>query len=268
MKNQFKLFRLSLITLAMLTIVCSSLTTSSVAAERSLVGIRIFSPIGIVLKAFGDPTFIAPGNQPATVTYLPSRPILAQPGITGGPTTPQTTASMTDNSDSAPNSPSMGPPGGFAGVQPPSFGPGGPNGPRGPSGPPSGWNSTSTTGQGGPVGVTGDEDVLFDPLYDEGSRYYYDVPRKGLIYEFVSTNAGRVVEIKVYGYHGSYKTSLGIGLGSNYAQIVLKYGYPEATINQQNGDGDILTLVYMKSYHVSFRLVRNKVAAISVVAPD
>lgn len=208
--------------------------SSAFAAEHMLLGIKTFSPIGIVLGKFGDPTFILSGTQIATVEYGGGKPTLENPTDGGA---------------------GVGAAGAVAGggqFQPPSA--------------ESPFNSDTANPEPGAAVAAQDP---FDPLYDSGSRYYYDKTSKGLIFEFVSTSAGRVVEIKLYGYHSSYKTSLGIGLGSNYEQIVLKYGYPEQTINEQDQQyGDILTLIYTQKAHVAFRLVRNKVAAISVVAPD
>jgi hypothetical protein len=198
----------------LLSMLCSF--TRANGAERSLAGIRIFSPVSIVFSRFGGPTFQLSGNSVAQVEYTPVRPTIASQD--GAATNYQAPI----NTD---------------------------------TGAPTAGASTTTQDD-------------FDPLYDRGTRYIYDLPRKGLIYEFVSTSAGRVVEIKIFGYHSTITTSLGVGLGSNYEQVVLKYGFPESTVNVEAPEGDILTLSYAQRSHVVFRLVRNRVAAISVVAPD
>jgi hypothetical protein len=213
-----KSFTKTLLSLFSIITVCAvpfSLSSSAAAAERTLAGVKIFSPIAIVLKKYGDPTFLTTGDSVATVSYTYGLPTLTPPT---GTEVPQATTS-----DSA------------APIAP----------------------------------APGDTAADFDTLYDGGSRYYYVFPKKGVAYEFVSTSAGRVVEIKVYGYHSAIRTTLGIGLGSTYEDIVLKYGYPESTVNDDStSDGDILTLNYTDEQHIAFRLVRNKVAVISVVAPD
>ncbi len=211
MKISLRTTWLSLCAVGACSILSASVLTSVQAAERTLAGIKTFSPIGIVLSKYGDPTFIMPGTQVASVTYGYEGPVVSD---------------STATSTSTP------------------------------------VNSDTTS-----AGATATIDA-FDPTYESGSRYYYDFPKKGVVYEFVSTSAGRVVEIKIYGYHSQFKTSLGIGLGSNYEDIVMKYGYPEQTFNSVETDGDHLTLIYTERDHVAFRLVRGKVAVISVVAPD
>ena len=52
------------------------------AAERALVGVRIFSPVSLILNRFGDPTFITPGTTYATVDFTPGQPHLNVPGDT------------------------------------------------------------------------------------------------------------------------------------------------------------------------------------------
>jgi hypothetical protein len=184
------------------------------AAERSLAGIRIFSPISVVLNRYGNPTFLTSGDTIASISFTSGQPIIVQPGQ----------SSMT--------------------------------------------TSFTGTDAAGLSSIASTPEVSIDPLYDHGSRYYYDIHGKGIILEFVSTSNGRIVEIKLIGYHSSFQTSLGIGLGSTYKEILLKYGYPEETINENETDGDYLTLIYTKRDHVAFRLVRNRLAEISVVAPD
>jgi hypothetical protein len=254
MKTIFKLTRLPLLTLAAAILVPVAMPSAVQAAERTFAGVRTFSPIGGVLRKYGDPTFIASGTQVATIFYGPGKPSLFAPGPDNGPTPA--------NSD-------MASPGGQGsssqyGGQSSQYGS---SMSRMGSMSPMGSMSSQYGGMGGASGAAGLEDP-FDPLYDHASRYYYDDAKLGNILEFVATGTGKVVEIKAYGYHGPFKTSEGIGLGATYAQVVLKYGYPEKTINVEGQMGDELTLIYAESAHVSFKLVRNRVAAISVVAPD
>jgi len=287
MKTSFRLTKLSLLVLAAASLTAAMLPPTTFAAERTLAGIRTFSPISTVLKRFGDPTFIASGTQVASVTFLPSRPILMSPNAGGMGNSPYNSDTPGNGMQGGPGQPGAygqqgGQAGGYGG-QPPGYNQGSGNGSGPGMGQAPGMSQAGLMGQSGGYGQPGGmgqqgmnggqggavamEDP-FDPLYDHATRYYYDDTKAGLIFEFVATGAGRVVEIKVYGYHSAFKTSEGIGLGSNYAQIVLKYGYPEKTINDPEPSGDVLTLVYTESAHVAFRLVRNKVAVISVVAPD
>lgn len=100
------------------------------------------------------------------------------------------------------------------------------------------------------------------------SRYYYIFP-KNLSYEFVLSPNGRVLSIKVIGYSSSVRTSRGIGLGSTYAAVVEKYGYPEDhSLTASNGGEPVLTASYMSRDHVAFRFVDDKVVAIIVSAAE
>ncbi len=59
--------------------------------------------------------------------------------------------------------------------------------------------------------------------------WIYDRPGR-ISYEFLIGADGRVIQIKVIGYGGkgaTVRTTRGIGLGSTYAQVQQKYGYPE-----------------------------------------
>jgi hypothetical protein len=216
MKISLRLTKVSLLLPTLFLLTMLSLPRTCVAAEHSLGGIKIFNPISVVLKKFGDPTLIAPTTSVVPVDYDIEYPILASSGGNNSSYT------MPENSDT-------------------------------------GTNLSSLAAAHDP----------FDTLYDRGSRYYFSSPKRGLIFEFVTTTAGRVIGEKVYGYHSQIRTSLGIGLGSTYAEILLKYGYPDQTSNVASPDGnDMLTLSYVQHDNVVFRLIRNRVAAISVVAPD
>ncbi len=54
----------------------------------------------------------------------------------------------------------------------------------------------------------------------------YDRPNGGSL-EFTISPDKRVIQIRETGYVGAYGTSRGIKLGTSYAQVVARYGYPE-----------------------------------------
>lgn len=100
------------------------------------------------------------------------------------------------------------------------------------------------------------------------SRYDYVFP-KNLAYEFVLSPNGRVLSIKVFGFKSSVRTSRGIGLGSTYADVVEKYGYPEDhSLTGQSGGEPILTASYTNRDHVDFQFVDDKVVGIIVSAAE
>jgi hypothetical protein len=73
----------------------------------------------------------------------------------------------------------------------------------------------------------------------------------------------------VLGYKSSVRTSRGIALGSTYADVVEKYGYPEDhSLTGQSGGEPVLTASYMNREHVAFRFVDDKVVGIIVSAAE
>ena len=189
------------------------------AAERTLGGVRIFTPVKIILKRFGDPAFISTGTNIATFEYGADEVIVVPPGETGAGFSPQQGGAYP----------------GYAG---------GMNG---------AYNAEADPGQ-----------TFTSP---DISRYYYVLPH-GVTYEFVLSPNGRVLSIQVVGYHANVRTSRGITLGSTYAQVVQKYGYPESQALTQTSTADVLTTSYMSRSHVAFRFVHNKVVAIIVSAAE
>jgi hypothetical protein len=91
--------------------------------------------------------------------------------------------------------------------------------------------------------------------------YIYDKPN-GLTYAFLLSPApnGRVIQITVAGYKSSARTSRGVVLGSTYAQVLAKYGFPE----QQAVEGDTVFISYAHRAHVAFQLMHNHVVSIMV----
>jgi hypothetical protein len=193
--------------------------TVAQAAERSLAGVRIFTPVKVILKRFGDPTFITTGANIASFEYGPVSVAVLPPGQIGG-----------------------------------GFGPGAGGIPAGYGGPAMGGYAAQTD----PGEAFTSADI---------SRYYYMMPR-GVTYEFVLSPNGRVLSIVVASYKADIHTSNGIGIGSTYAQVVQKYGYPEDHTLEHTGLNDVLTTSYMNKYHVAFRFVHDRVASIIVSAAE
>lgn len=188
----------------------------SLHAERSLAGVRIFTPVKVILKRFGDPTFITTGATVATFEYgLTEVAVVPPAGQMGGG------GAVTA---------------GFPGYM----------------------------GGGGYGAQTDPGENFTSPNI---SRYYYMMPH-GITYEFVLSPNGRVLSIQVTSYKGDIHTANGVGLGSTYAQVVQKYGYPEDHSLANTGLADVLTTSYMTKYHVAFRFVRGHVASIIVSAAE
>ena len=191
------------------------------AAERSLGGIRIFTPVKVILKRFGDPTFITTGANVATFEYGPTQVAVVPPGQIGAGFAPGAGA------------------GTVAGYTGPAMG--------------AGYNAQTDPGE--------------NFTAPDISRYYYMMPH-GVTYEFVLSPNGRVLSIIVTAYHGNVRTARGITLGSTYAQVVQKYGYPEDHSLDHTGFNDVLTTSYINRDHVAFRFVHNRVASIIVSAAE
>lgn len=119
-------------------------------------------------------------------------------------------------------------------------------------------------GMGG--GITGGSGG--DPWYaftdPSISRYYYDRGH-GLTYCFVFSPNGRVLSIQITGTQSDVRTARGIALGSTYADMVQKYGYPES---QTLGSDGVLTVSYMARDHVAFHTYDGKVVGILVSAAE
>jgi hypothetical protein len=74
-----------------------------------------------------------------------------------------------------------------------------------------------------------------------------------------------VIQIKVIGYGGKgvpVRTSRGIGLGSSYAQVQQKYGYPE----EFQQVGPILVASYRNRAHASFQFLNGRVIAMTIAS--
>lgn len=223
------------------------------AAEQSLLGIRIYSPAKAILQKYGNPSEVQPGAQSISSVGGTMGP---GAGARGGMGMGAPSFSFGGPSGIAPLPRVGGAPGSmpgefggggntsysFGGMQPPqpTFGPMGPRGPMG-SGAPS-----TTTGEGS--------------TYESQEVWYIYEKPNGMTYEFLLSPQGRVIEIAVAGYKGGGTTSRGITLGSTYAQVLAKYGFPE-TQTVENG---VVFLSYTHRAHVAFQLMDNKVVSIIV----
>ncbi len=187
---------------------------SVLAAERSLAGVRVFSPVGSALQKFGSPSQILTQGQLADVVMGPFGPQLTSVGA------------------------------GMAGMQGRA-----------------GYGQSPVTGAAG----AGYNTASTTPT-PESNQTVYVFPAPGLSqYGIVSSGGGRVIGIWVVGQKGSPATSRGIRLGSTYAEVVEKYGYPES---HEISVGGMLVTHYEEKSHVKFVFDRQRVVGIYVAAAD
>ena len=91
----------------------------------------------------------------------------------------------------------------------------------------------------------------------------YDRQNGGSL-EFTISPDKRVVQIRETGYSGAYGTTRGIRLGTSYAAVVGRYGYPENTTIT----GPIINIDYKDTLHCGFQFLDQKLVAIIVAAPE
>ena len=211
-------------------------TARAAGAERSLAGISIFAPGSEVTRKFGNPSHIlvggiAPGD--ATAGGTGSGP--GGQGSTSGSPSPYPGSG---GSSPYPGSGSSGRAGagllpGFPGVPTnqsslggyPGQGGGFPGQGGGYPGQGGGEfpGAPSALGTGG----AGDPNAPAAPV-KEPVTLIYDRQNGGSL-EFTISPDKRVVQIRETGYSGAYGTTRGIRLGTSYAAVVARYGYPENT---------------------------------------
>jgi hypothetical protein len=221
---------------------------ASAAAERTLAGIKIFSPMSLVLKKYGTPTEVRVGGQ------------------------------STDTSSSTANGPFGGGQGGPGGL--PGFGGGGPGGGypggpggsggypgaggRGPGGPggPYGGNSEDDNGDG-TGGYPGQSSTLGVTIQSNMVTWIYDLPDGGSL-EFTFSSDGRVIQIHATGLKGNERTARGVALGMKLSEVMQMYGFPE----RQFISNRILHTSYIDKFHVAFQFYHQKLVGIIVAAVD
>jgi hypothetical protein len=257
--------------------------------ELSLLGIRLLGTFSDVLRKFGQPNEIQPGEPVVTGqgqgTAAPGmmgggRPG-GYPGMSGGPGMmgggrPGMTGSP-GSMGGRPGLPGMsgGPPGmsGYPGMMggggrpgmsgsPGSMGgyPGMGGGRPGMSGSPGSMGGYP--GMGGANGANGANNNA-DSTDAGETTWWYHFPQKGLHYSFLFNKEGRVIQIQAYGSKPDPKlvvprTAQGITLGSDLGQIIKRYGWS----NDGEHDGDYVVLRYGVRNRVAFQTRRNKVLGI------
>lgn len=277
-------WRRRLVTAAALSLMAISGGAAHAAgAERSLAGISIFSPGSEVTRKFGNPSRIlvggiapgdvnaggtgsGPGGQGAT-SGSPS----PYPGSSGSSPYPGSSTSTRPGAGLLPGFPGVstnqsslggypGAGGGFAGQGGyPGQGGGGYPG-QGGGGYPGAPGGGFPGAPGG--GITGDPNAPAAPV-KEPVTLIYDRQNGGSL-EFTISPDKRVVQIRETGYSGAYGTSRGTRLGTSYAAVVGRYGYPENTTIT----GPIINIDYKDTLHCGFQFLNQKLVAIIVAAPD
>ena len=231
---------------------CATLAVAaSAAAERTLAGVKIFSPMSLVLKKYGTPTEVRVGGQSTD---------------TSGGTTP-----------GAGGLPGFG--GGAGGGYPGGGGPGGGGYPGAGGGPGGGgypgMGGGYPGGRGGnPFGNSGDDSSGDSGGYPGSTTigvavqsnmvtWIYDLPDGGSL-EFTFSSDGRVIQIHATGLKGNERTQKGVGLGMKLSEVMNKYGFPE----RQFISNRILHTSYIDKYHVAFQFYHQKLVGIIVAAVD
>lgn len=207
-------------------------------AERSLAGISIFSPGSEVTRKFGNPSRILVGGV---------APGDATAGGTGGPGGAASGSPSPYPGSTPPSNPGAGLLPGFPGVPTNQGSVGGNEFPGAPG-----------LGTGGLGGAAAPAAPVKQPV-----TLIYDRQNGGSL-EFTVSPDKRVVQIRETGYSGSYGTTRGIRLGTSYAAVVGRYGYPENTFIS----GPIINIDYKDTLHCGFQFLNQKLVAIIVAAPD
>lgn len=268
--------------LAAATLVSATGTVWAAGAERSLAGISIFAPGSAVTRKFGNPNRIlvggvAPGAAAAggasgsggSSSGYPGSSSSGYPGSSSSGSGSQTRgAGLLPGFGGISTNPygsssSYGGGGGGSSEYPgasSSYGGGGGGYPGSSGGYPGSSSSGYPGSSGGSGGVLGGAPAA--PVQDPVTLVY-DRANGGTL-EFTISPDKRVVQIRETGYSGAYGTSRGIRLGTSYAAVVGKYGYPENTFIS----GPIINIDYKGTLHAGFQFLDQKLVAIIVAAPD
>jgi hypothetical protein len=208
--------------------------------ELSLLGVKLYDPVMVVLKKFGNPDRITPIGAPLDLGGgggapagggAPSGPRASAPPGAPNPGGPPGAPSASSSSNT--NSMSLGPAPGVSPTPGSGLGPGMPSG-------------------GG--GATG-----------EARQVVYLYQKKGVTYMFFINEQGRVVQIaSIADKDPNTRTRKGITLGSTYTQIIKTYGYPA----KHEFSGTTMLLNYLRKDHVVFQLLGQKVVGISIAAGE
>lgn len=266
---------------ATLAVLAASVSPASAEPkpERSLAGIAIFSPGSLVTHKFGNPNQILVGGAAAAPFSIatgssggasgPGGAQGAPGGYPGGQGGFPGGASSSSSTGSLPSFPGGGngrgeEPGGFPGA--PGGFPGAPGGYPGASGggfpgAPGGFPGAPGSLPGAASGFPG-SDTTAAPVKPPVTLIY-NRPNGGSL-EFTISPDKRVVQIRETGYSGAYATARGIKLGTSYAAVVARYGYPENT----EIAGSIINIDYKDTLHCGFQFLDQRLVGIIVVSPD
>ena len=226
-------------------------------AERSLAGISIFEPGSEVTRKFGNTSRILVGGvAPGDATAGGTGTGPGGQGATSGSPSP-----YPGSSPSARQGAGLLP--GFPGVPTNQSSLGGGYPGQGGGGYP-GQGGGEFPGAPGALGTggMGDPNATATPV-KEPVTLIYDRQNGGSL-EFTISPDKRVVQIRETGYSGAYGTTRGIRLGTSYAAVVGRYGYPENTTIT----GPIINIDYKDTLHCGFQFLNQKLVAIIVAAPD
>jgi hypothetical protein len=233
-----KYFCSSLLMAAITALMFGCIAGSADAAERSLVGIRIYSNVKVVLLRLGNPEYV----------------------LTSGQTVPGagTSTSTTGPSGGVSPLPPLQPEGAGPSI---TFNPGGNqqgvNIPLG-SGP------VSAFGMGGDDAGTPPTQQTQTQQLDNGEVTLV-FQKNDVTYEVLLSPSGSVIQITALGYSDpATRTEKGVTFGSSYPTVIAKYGYPE----NQTETNQVVILDYSHSAHCAFELVNDKVVGIVVAAVD
>ena len=242
-QRAFAPWRLLISAAALSLLAISGGAAHAAGAERSLAGISIFSPGSEVTRKFGNPSHIlvggvAPGD--ATAGGVSSGPG-GQGASSGSPSPyPGSSSSPTAGGGILP---------GFPGVPTNQSTIGGSEFPGAPGG------GLGTGGLGGAATPAAPVKQPVTLIYDR---------QNGGSLEFTVSPDKRVVQIRETGYSGAYGTTRGTRLGTSYAAVLARYGYPENTFIS----GPIINIDYKDTLHCGFQFLNQKLVAIIVAAPD
>ena len=237
------------------------------AAERSLGGVKIFSPMSVVVKKYGSPDEVRVGNTTTGGASAAgaSGGLGGYPGAGGGPggypgagggpggypgAAGGSGASEYGGGASADDTSSDG--GDGASGYPGAGGPGGYPGAGGYPGGPGGYPGAGGTGAAAQAKARAS---LVTWVYDQPS---------GNTLEFTFSNDGRVIQIRATGYHPLVKTARGVTLGMKLSDVVSRYGAPEKSSIR----GKVFTQDYSGRYHASFQFYNSRLVGIIVAAVE
>lgn len=236
---------------------------AAATAERSLAGVKIFSPMSVVVKKYGSPDEVRVGNTSTGGTSS-----AGGAGSLGGPGGyPGAAGGGPGGYPGAPGGGGEyggGAMGGDGGDSSDADGPGGAGGPGGYPGAPGGYPGAPGGYPGAPGGANSAkaqaQKSLVTWVYDQAN---------GNTLEFTFSNDGRVIQIRATGYHPVVKTARGVTLGMKLSDVVGRYGAPEhSKITNAGSSGRIFTEDYTEKYHASFQFYNSRLVGIIVAAVE